>query len=611
MVNRHRTPTGGRAARLALIATLLAPALALAQAPQGWGPWQFRPNPADNARGMPPGGAPAQPAPYGQQGWPGGYAPPAQGMPYGGPGGYGQPPGQGAPYQGGYGQPPGQAAPYQGSYPGAGQYPGQTVSANRPPRLTVEVPDTRPYVQQNLLVTLRVASPTSLATASPTLSGYDDVLLEKVAGPTASSRRTDDGTEVITEYTLALTPLRTGAIVVGPLEVSGTLAGGVPFVAKASEALKLQVRPPEPGIQPWLALRALELKADFDPNGVFAEGRPVGLVLTMQADGALGQQLPSLAASLQSPDFRVYREQTRTENRVSDDGRRLLGTRTEHYTLVPFSGGRLQLPELRVTWWNVDTGQRETSGVPIRTFTVAGEAGPLGLGRSASGRDQGGALTWVWMPLAAIALLLTGYWGGVWLRGGARKAPARPRPAPRPGLAGVPLRIRHRLADALADLGDRLRDGLRGLRDGLARTLDPRRLWRLLRTLGKRLGQLLTPRATRVLRCAVHAEHATTPAAWANAFQARACEALDTRNREPLPRVADRIIALRPGADQARVRALINQLDNALYNGQPLDFPRWKRDFRRALRPGLGDLDSLLATRVRRARLPELNPRAI
>jgi hypothetical protein len=54
----------------------------------------------------------------------------------------------------------------------------------------------------------------------------------------------------------------------------------------------------------------------------------------------------------------------------------------------------------------------------------------------------------------------------------------------------------------------------------------------------------------------------------------------------------------------------MRQLDGALYGRQDIDFPRWKRDLRRSLRPRRGAAASLLASLApRRVYLPELNPR--
>jgi len=114
----------------------------------------------------------------------------------------------------------------------------------------------------------------------------------------------------------------------------------------------------------------------------------------------------------------------------------------------------------------------------------------------------------------------------------------------------------------------------------------------------------------KVYRCAIDAEQAKSPVEWAALFQRRACKTLRAPDRTPLPRIADRILQLRPGADRQQLRRLLQELDNALYNGGHLEMKRWKRDFRRALRPGLGGMKGLLEHRAREPRLPDLNPRA-
>jgi hypothetical protein len=588
---------------------------------QNYNPWQFRPMPPTNARGVPlgepqdqvpqgqvpPGTAPAYPsAQYPTSPYPAGQYPQAQpGMaapyaPQGQP--FGQAPRQYAP-PGGY--PQGQYAPpqYAPQY-GGGQYPGSQYrgygtqrSSAAQPRLEVVVDDDMPYVQENVLLHLKVISSGNLATASPNLTGYNDVLLETVDGPTTSTRSGEQGPEIVNAFTVILTPLRAGATEVGPLKVSGTLAGGVPFQAEAREALRLQVRPAMASVRPWLPLQALTLNMSLDRETQIEEGRPVTLTLEMAGSGAVGEQLPSLESRLQSQDFRVYREQTLTDTRLEDDGRRLLGTRTEYYTLVPHSGGRLHLPEIRIDWWNVETAQRETSGVPIRTVSVAGTSGLFGFTRSAE-RENAGAWAWVWMPLAGIGLLLLGYWGGVWLRALPVRDAAAGGTVPVGSLARrLPAALAQGVRSATAASG-------RGL-TAVGRKLQPSRWMPQARALLTRL----TPKATRVYHCASAVQHARTPAAWAAAFQGHACHHLQTKAREPLPRVADRIVDLRPGVNAERVRTLMQQLDTALYNGQPIDFEQWKRDFRRALRPGIGGLGSLVASRVRRGHLPELNPR--
>ncbi len=562
--------------------------------PPGYQPWQFRPTPPSNARGVPPSAptppkeSQASPAPtttYPFAPSPGNAATPMQAQPLG----QGYPPGQGpqtwpgrfqpGPYGGPYS--PGQAQP--GAYAPYGR---QGLSPAATPRIELVLDERSPYVQQNLLLRLRVISNGNLATASPQLDGIGDALFEQIEGPLTSTRNGAGGPEIVNEYLLAMTPLREGLLDVGPLRVTGTLAAGVPFEAQASRSLELDVRPAISTVRPWLPLRSLRIDAELADSGAMARGRPVSLTIELTAEGAIGAQLPSLESQLRSEDFRVYREQTLTDTRLAENQRTLIGKRIEVYTLVPQSGGRLQLPELRLGWWNVETTSREASSVPIRVYQVAGESGPFGFAESTD-TSEPGAWRAYWLPVAGIGLLLIGYWGGVWLR--AKAYPGERRPL-------VAL-----LRDALLAAGKGLASGL----GWLGRTLNPAPL---LRWLGRRLTAL-APASTRVYQCARVASAADDPAAWCLAFQQHACHRLSAGAREPLPRMADRITALRPGADRDAVQRLMRELDRALYNGNTIDFPRWKRDFRRALRPGLGVPRSLLEGRVRRARLPELNPR--
>ncbi len=617
------------------------------QPPPQYQTWQFRPMEPSNARGVPlqapsrpparrsaqppsaqmPGQMPGQwPTQQGRApGWgqPGGHsgaqpgtqgAPPpgyprggqmpgypqagqALGYPQGARAPVGQFPFQQQPQQPGYGQPgarpsplrSGQYAPrqYQPAQGAPGPYYAQHGGpAGGTPRLEVLVDERRPYVQQNILVRLRVVSAGNLATASPELAGYEDVLFEQLEGPTTSTRGSGNSQEIVNEYVLTMTPLRDGPIEVDPLRVKGTLAGGLPFEATARAPIELDVLPPMAAVRPWLPLRSLRIDAQLTEVEGLARGRPATLTVELQAEGAVGDQLPSVESMLRSEDFRVYREQTVTNTRLGDNGRDLLGKRIEVYTLVPHSGGRLQLPEIRLSWWNVETASREASSEPIRMLNVAGDSGPFGYADSTRARASEGWQKY-WLPVAGIALLLLGYWGGLWLRGRVatgERAPLWPR-----------------VKDA-AGGGARLAAG--GLA-AVGRLLSP---MPLLRRLWEATGSLAPP-STRVYQCAKAADSADDPAAWCLAFQRHACRRLSADAREPLPRMADRITAMRPGADRERVQALMQTLDRALYNRGEIDFTRWKRDFRRALRPGYGAIGSLVFGRIRRARLPALNPR--
>ena len=363
--------------------------------------------------------------------------------------------------------------------------------------------------------------------------------------------------------------------------------GGQRFEASSAEPLQLQVRPAMASVRPWLPLQDLALKATLDGGEEVEQGQPVTLALELTAVGATGSQLPSLESLLRSPDFRVYREQTLNEGKLSSDSRRLEGRRTEYYTLVPRSGGKLQLPEIRLAWWNVTTGSREYAGLPIRTLQVDGEAGPFGLPPSANVTERG-ALSWFWLPVTGLLLLLLGYWGGVWYKGRSPKVTAKTALISQLG----------------AGLGRAASSVTAGAAD-LSKRLNPTPL---LEKMKPKLSKSLPP-STRFLMCVRTANREEEPAAWAESFSDMTCRHLHFDSQSTLPGVAGKILALRPGADREQVTRLMQQLDGALYGNQDIDFNRWKKQFRRQVSRGRGMASSSgRKLHMSRARLPELNP---
>ncbi len=553
------------------------------------------------------------------------FASPGQGANY--PGGYGQPPAGSWQYPnpspgttwpgspGGAQRPWGEQAPAPwGGYPGGGQpgwggqsYPGwgqgqypqypsggqtqrQAQPQAEPPRVEVEIGNRQPYLQESLLLTLRLISTASLETANPELPQSNDLLFQKVQGPTARSRTGAQGRqEILNEFVYAVTPLRVGNLEIPPIRVLGNQAtsygGRVAYDVSSAAALPIQVRPAMPSVQPWLPLAQLSLKATLDRPEKAEEGQPVTLVLQLDALGTSGAQLPSLEAELQAGDFRVYREQTITDTKLSADASHLVGTRTEFYTLVPRSGGKLRLPEIRIPWWNVRSGTKETASLPIKTLQVAGESGPFGLPLGAGVLSAGAA--GFWLPILGLLLLVSGYWIGVWYKG-RRMAGRQPLP---PWLQA-----------RLGSLGEDLREGTRSA----LRRLAPRRWWRRLTP---RLGALL-PGPLRFWMCLRQVEEEPDPAAWSGKVQRLSCQRLRVSDRAALPAMTERMIALYPRANPEKLHALMAELDGALYGKKPLDFPRWKAELHQQVRPRLVSSGLFRLGRwYRRARLPELNPR--
>jgi hypothetical protein len=550
-----------------------------AQAPYGQMPaqsmpWQYRPAPPDNARGTPPpSGWPAPSAPVQMPAQPQeqqqrspAYAP-----------GYGS-----AGYPQGYGQ----AWPGSQSYP----QPGGRAMAAAAPRVEWSLDDTRPYLQQTLALRLSVYSPDNLTGVHSETAPSDDVLIQQIGSTTQSYRVDGAGNrERETRLVLMVTPLRAGDLELPTLRVGGTrdgVYGAELFQAAAESPVHLQVRPPMPSVRPWLPLKSLSIKATVDRPDELRPGEPVTLAIELAAIGGTAGPLPSLEERLATPGLRIYKERTLSDNRLSEDGREVEGKRTEYYTLVPQTGGQLRLPEIAVAWWNVDEDDKRVARLPIRTLEIAGGGGLASWLPALGG--FGFAWSRAWVPLVAVLLVLGGYWAGILYR--------------RVGL-GEPVPLRQRLSSGLRLAGGLTRSGALAA----MRRIKPSPLAARVRS----AGLDLIPESSRLLRCVRYANRADSPAEWCERFEQAARAWLRAPADSSAPRMLERILKLRPRADRARVTRLMEQLDAALYGRQDLDFQRWKRDFRRQVGRLRGLFRPSAEPRIRRARLPELNPRAL
>ncbi|MBB1127157.1 BatD family protein [Thiospirillum jenense] len=514
--------------------------------------WQFRPVPSNNARGIPPN-----------------YAQPA------------------APWSN---YPPNQFAP---------TYSHQSAIENRPPRVEAELSTSQAYIEEVVLLTLRVVSDGNLLTVTPQVELLPDVVIQSLQDPVTHIRGAAHGGEIITTYLFTLRPQRVGDLSLGPVQVTGTDANHHAFTVATIKSLQLQVRPAMNSIKPWLPLRGLTLQATLDGEADLIEGQPVTLIIETRADGTIATQLPSLETQLQSKAFRVYREQTLINTQLTADSQRLLAQRTEYYTLVPRMNGRLQLPDVALQWWNLESGRIERSQLTPREFYSADHATWWqNLLLNASTIRSG----W-WWSITALGLILFGYWGGRWLYQRQLKRVLRHALLLKSDTLAVNSLVLHLRRLAIAHWWQK---PLNILRVGVQRFIHNG--WFLLQHIWQQLRQrlwLLLPVETRFYYTTRTASLAPTPELWQQFIQQ---QVLDTFKPAPGYSLAERFIQLRPSGDAGRIRQLCAQLEAALYYQRELDWPRWKVEFQHALRPLHGGWLWFNHQLWRRGQLPELNP---
>ncbi|MCP3866654.1 MAG: hypothetical protein GY703_00865 [Gammaproteobacteria bacterium] len=463
--------------------------------------------------------------------------------------------------------------------PATGYTPDQNQINTGAPRLEVSLSDLHPYVQQTVILSLRIVSNHNLETVQPEFPNTGALVFSRLDGPVARSRMSGGQHEIINEYHYAVTPLESGTINVPAIRVKGKLAGGGNLFDIASPAsLLLEVQPMDTSVQPWLPLHGLILQSYLENADAPEAGKPFSLIVDLSAVGATGSQLPTFEDRLRSVDVSVYREKSEIQGKVSSDGRFLLGNRTETFTLVPRHGGKIQIPEMSIRWWNVDTGRAETAIVPIRQL--------IGKGKPGSGDEKigdlfpGASSVLLWMPLVGLFGLTIGFWILAWLR---------------------QKRFVQVVEEEIALV---ITFSIKQVYTFFAWLSPIRRLQKVRQVFVRSL-----PRPFRLWFCVRVVESESDPEVWSYMLKFLANKHLGIPPQLSHGKLADKLTDIHPRADRATMRELMRELDGSLYGSSPLEFHQWKQRFRSQLKPSwLPRGDRGKSRRDRLRKLPSLNP---
>jgi len=249
----------------------------------------------------------------------------------------------------------------------AGEAARDNTAQMAPIFIDAEVDTETPYVQAQVLLTLRVYHSVSLYDDS-TLTGLDipDARVESLGGPRNYERLINGIRHGVIEVRYAIFPMRSGALEV-PSQLftattmpsrtaDSTIARGR-LVQVRSPGITLQVRPIPPDYPPgapWLPATDVSLSQAWqpDPGLDLLAGESLTRSFTIQAVGLNASQLPELSslAGGTLAGLREYTDQPLLENLVVDGG--IGGLRQDSAALLVQQPGTFQLPPIRLYWWD-------------------------------------------------------------------------------------------------------------------------------------------------------------------------------------------------------------------------------------------------------------------
>lgn len=263
--------------------------------------------------------------------------------------------------------------------------PSNTVPGEADVFVTTEVDYETSYVQAQILYTVKVYR--AVATRQPRLTEPEiegvDVLVE-IAGEERSYESLINGKAYnVVERVYALFPQESGEISISPARFearvlrNGRISGRKVFQSEPVTVTVNPIPPPPDGHEgaAWLPAKSVELSEDWsrEPDSLPA-GEPITRHVTIMALGQLATQIPAIDIDV-ADEVKVYPDKPELTVQAAAGGIR--ATRTDQYALIAMATGEISLPEVRLPWWDIESGEWRIATLPGRDIAITPAADAL------------------------------------------------------------------------------------------------------------------------------------------------------------------------------------------------------------------------------------------
>ena len=251
--------------------------------------------------------------------------------------------------------------------------------------LEVEATPENPYVQSQVLYTLRLYTRVNIAQASLNEPELADSVIEKLGEDSTYNSQVNGINYSVTERKYAIFPQKSGQMTIKPLILNAqVISSGRPsfngFFSQQmtktkrveSKAIALNVKPVPAEFtgKHWISAEELHLKQEW--SGDFQKmkvGEPITRTLSLLAKGTTVGQLPELNTAKTDDQLKAYPDQPVIQEQKKPDG--LIAFREEKIALIPSKSGDFILPAIEIPWFNTKTQKMELTQIPETTITAA------------------------------------------------------------------------------------------------------------------------------------------------------------------------------------------------------------------------------------------------
>jgi hypothetical protein len=237
------------------------------------------------------------------------------------------------------------------------------------------------YIQEQFVYTLKLFYNRTIE--NPYLIGPDlaDAKISQTGQDIVYTTNKNGRYYRVLERTYLITPKNVGKFKIGSpilkgyVDQSGNSFNVYGLASNTLQPIKIIGSPIEIKIKPkpagfkgqWLPAKKLTLSDSWNSNAPAREGEPTTRIIEIRVEGATGEQIPALTFH-SGPNLHIYPQQPKRETKTNANMQ--FGKMIQKLVYIPTASGKVELPAIKMRWWNSTTQKEQVTIIPRKMIKV-------------------------------------------------------------------------------------------------------------------------------------------------------------------------------------------------------------------------------------------------
>lgn len=238
--------------------------------------------------------------------------------------------------------------------------------------LTTEVNEKNPYVNQQITYKVTLYNSKQLLDANYQGPKVDNALLVPLGNEKRYQTQKNNVQYLVEEQSYAIFPQKSGSLKITSPVFNALVYNFEPQRVKVEDktiTLDVQPTPKQYAGKEWLPAKQVKLTEKYENiSQTLSEGSTLVRTVTLEGIGIPAQLLPTLNFT-ETDAFSVYPEKGQEKNQIIQS--ELVSTTEIKVTYLLNKSGKITIPELRLPWFNTETGKEEIATLAPRNLEVS------------------------------------------------------------------------------------------------------------------------------------------------------------------------------------------------------------------------------------------------